>query len=1478
MKYLNNKNRILLIIGVIILFAISMIIITFKINADEFANKVTIDKSEITDIITGTPPFDTNEEDGNDISSSDRKVRSFDKIHYNVEFSIKPKEDANVTDLEDRIVNIIVTLTDEDLKYVNFASDEDNITISENKKTAIYSVKDVNTYGTFTQMITLNVNNAPNGYEIKPTFSIKESTDEEEAMELKQNKDIINYMPTIVSSKSNVDIFVIPSNDTQIGSLNDENGRYITFGIGLKLNGDNVNKGIKGLQLPKGDITFDVKLSSSNGQAILNENYIRMYTDKKIDDINPVKLNLPYTDNGNIKITKKDNSTYTITISDYELNNSVTNADGSIIDNNSKVFMTLALTTFSKRTTQDDKNNITISLIANENNAYIAKTQNDENLKEITLSNNSASIINEYREESDYKLTGTFIDNETYKSISNQVDEERHYGSTTKGSLIAFESNFNFKNNALKTGISQIIKIDSRAYELAKINDENYELTLNCKNDKCKLSKDDFEVKYLTGEFIPENYEVVNYSDETMDKTLLNEDINTIQNQCLLVKNNYDNLTNDQIMNLYGGPCLKAKEGVEEEFTNVSDTTGKKITKIILETKDGITLDSEINIDFIVGLRVRNIPDITNTYQSSTLVKSKNIDNTIYFAPAITNDSSSAANYNNYIKTTYQGTTAHIDNKPYADSLKIVNYTARNTINITNKKSDGTKKTSYISSDNETLNYKVDININDLSESVGADDVWYIKELNVTIVLSKYLEFKQNSDYMIPKSIINNYDGTTTLIYSLPYTKTNREIEPILFDAVFKSDIKGSNNEVIVTSKVDAVNVNDEIDTSTIGSTTSKEIIYVTGVNGIVITEDVGNLGSVIEKNSKFNYNLNVYNNSDDNITNLSLMDILPYNNDELGSSFSGTYKVKVNLPNELINSKVYCYTGDPSKLSKDVDSTLNVWESCNITNDYVDATAIKFEEININANTNLSPIVIEIKSENNNYGDKYNNRFYAKSETLTQTLSSIAKVRVVNRTISGQVFIDLNENGIKDDNSYLKNVPVSLCKLDSYNNCKNIEDTKTNENGEYKFSKLDVGRYKVNFIYDSKVYDVTNRYFGSNEAIDSDAYKVSDESGQAEISGRENGLKVTKDIEEIKNMDMGLISKKSFEVDIKKGINKVEINQNGLRDTYNYNFMKTVSLSYRNVTNLTGKVTYGFEVVNTSNLAGYVNMIEENIPDGMSFNPNYEENKDWFSVEGKVYYDALKDVRLDPGERITFEIALDIISDNVAKVFLNEVSIVEITPYEEEEIIRPEDEYVINNFEIGSSIEYAGVNWHVIDDDGENVTLLADSSEISTKMAHLDNSKDVYKWSNSIINNYINDTWLKTKTSLDTSVLIEESICDDASGLQEASYGGTLQKEGTCQSGIYNNYKVRLLTKNEFDLLVSKLTDVSFLIGTNPWWLMNSNYVEHETDEFGNILNDVSNTAYRINNSTNANVTSATNKLDVRPVIKVSKSNIIGN
>ena len=1466
-----NKKIILVITFTILVFIILIIASKLYASADDYAGKVTIEKAEITKVATGTEPFS-----GDDTSADNNIVKNFDKVTYNVNFKIKPTDEAmaneNIKEVENRTVEIKAKLTKEEAAYANFefvqsTTGDVSSTISEDKTEITYIYKGLNSYSDYNENINLNIKNAKNHSKISPTFTIKESTESIEK-NVSFNIDVEKQKEITTTSKSDYpfDIEVISSKETQSVS----GGRYVTFGIVLKET--NVDS-IKGLQLPSGDISFNIELLQDNKNLIIDEKNIRPYKNENIGDINVVNLGIPY-DTGSSVITKKTDKGYLVTVKNFDKNYLVKN-------NNDVIISTIAITALSKREKSNAKNDINVKLVANSDNVVIAKTLDNKDIKEINLNNNIATIKNEYIDDNDYNVSGTFINKNMNVSLSASNNKERNVGIVTRGDEIAYKSSISFKNIGIsETEIIDIVKLDPNAFEIIPYeNDIDYKLDINCSSNNCSLTKDDIVVKYLTGNFTKDNFEVVNYSNDSMTgETFLDEDKGTIQTQCLNVKNNYNNLTSDQIMNLYGGPCLKPIENTEKEYTSIKDIpSGKNITKVVLETKDGKKLSSNETINLFIGLRIKNVTDISQTYQATTLVKSKGGSAITYFSPKIDNGESSAANYNNYKKTTYKDNTPTVDNKDYADSVRVVNYTATNSINITNKNNDGTKKTTYNSVNNETLNYKVDLATNDNSMVVGTDDVWYIKSFKVTVVLSKYLEYSKNDSYLKPTSIVKNSNGTTTLIYSLLYTKTNRTILPILFDAKFKQNIKGSNNEVIVSSRVETINVNDDVYISSDSAANAVEKVFVNGIEGITINSEVLDGKSKVERNNDFAYKLNIYNNTNNDIKNLSIMDILPYNNDKIGSEFNGSYKVKLELPTSLLNLNIYCFNDESSKLIKEVDNVNNKWSKCNIVNEYVSASAIKIENISINNNSKLDSIIVKVLPSDNNYGNKYSNQFYAKTPLLTQSESNVSKVEVVNRTISGQVFLDENKNGIKDDNNYIKGIVTTLCKLDSHDNCKNVATTETDENGKYVFDKLEIGRYKVNFTYDTDLYDVTDRYFTSDVTIDSDAYKLTD-NGVAEISGKTGDIKVTNDIETVNDLDMGLISRKEFEVSIKKGINHIDLMNKGELNSYNYNFEKSVSLSVKKPNNLTGKVIYAFSVTNNTKLSGYVKLIEETIPEGMSFNSSYEENKGWFSVEDKVYYDGLKDIIIKPNEEKTFFIALDINPRNEAGTFLNQVSIVELEQYNKEEkdpeIVEPE----VNTYKIGSELTYGGVKFHVIADEGDNITLLADEDEVKAIQAHTAKESETYKWSTSRINSYLNKYWLRA-TSIDTSILIDNQICDDASGINNNSYGGTLKSEGKCISGIYTNSKVRLLTEDEYLKLKSTTKDMSFVIGKKDYWLMNSvpgKYSETDTTKLEGNTNSnlakysVSGSSPKVSNK------GASTKLLVRPVITVPKINII--
>ena len=200
----------------------------------------------------------------------------------------------------------------------------------------------------------------------------------------------------------------------------------------------------------------------------------------------------------------------------------------------------------------------------------------------------------------------------------------------------------------------------------------------------------------------------------------------------------------------------------------------------------------------------------------------------------------------------------------------------------------------------------------------------------------------------------------------------------------------------------------------------------------------------------------------------------------------------------------------------------------------------------------------------------------------------------------------------------------------------------------------------------------------------------------------------------------------------------------------------------------------------------------------------------------------------------------------------------------------------------------------------------MADSGTISENKGHTLNSDETYKWSSSQINGYLNNLWQNTNT-LNLPTLYDQVICDDASGLQTASYGGTMASEGTCISGMYTTSKVRLLTLAEYSYLTKSqaaggagLSDVSWLNGSRDFWLQNSDYISPEylqpyinaygdsiakkdgsavynPVDYGIQQNSVHNKALYIDRTNKINKTATANTgKEVRPVITVSTHNIV--
>lgn len=1518
-----NKNKKIAIYIAVLIALLGGSFIIYKIASASIDNAV-ISNITMTSIETGTV-FDsednlviTCDNEGKNCTNSytaskdsgkdNILVKSFDKIKYNFTFDVVDSQDAN-NDVEDVIVNAKVTLNEDDKKYVSL--DDENC-----NSEGICVIRNNSSFESTNYSITLNVNNAPNGYEIHPSFSFEvEENKNDTAIVLGYNESSeskyfysyangtyssvgpANYMPTIVSSSESGTTLTLTAgnNSTQSAVYDGQDGKFDTYLVGIKM-----NEPVTGLYYGNSDISFRVSFTQSGeGIPVVNENWIRLYGLEIVDGIRSINGNLPYSTSsigepnkyikkpGNVTVTKEGND-YIVTVSNYEIffTRPTMNADNSLV--NGSYIATIALTDFSPRTESDGQSII--------NNTMVLKTADGTEVASETIQNKPSEIASSEQE-------GTIIDDDNIDVITSSAwyDESESSqlslrnggsGSVSKGTNLKYITKFKNNKTSANQGLKEVIKFDTNAYRVMPYDDtKDISIRIKCGKDECKnITQNDFEIKFVTGAFDNTNYEL----NDVSTLKLSNSDL-SIANACSNI--NLATLNKDQIQNLYGGPCIKAIDGVENTFNKIdeastSDNTEIPISKVIVQTKKDVTIPDGAEVIVSVKARVRSVSDLTHNYQATTMISTSDYDSKLhYFAPIINN----AISPDSYIKTYYSGSTPIDSNGFIGDSLKIVNFTLRQNITVTNKNSDGSIKTKYRTVNNETITYKVETNLNDNEMNLQADDTWYIKRVETTVIIPKSLIYIPDDDLINPISVWED-DNYTYLRYLIikpsDKIKANMKIDDIYFKTKLSPNLSGKATEIVVYSYPEGININDEIDNTIYSGKRASFSIFGTGINEVIGTESIGTSGSLIEKNGKIDYVLNAYNNVGEDVNDYTLIDILPYNGDENGSYYTGSYSVKVTSETVGLNN-IKCTKEVPTKINS-TDET--IWEDCvNITNDYVEGvTAIKIENISISEASFMGDITVSLKTKDNKASDKYNNKFTGSTKTSSENSSNIIEASVINRLISGHAFLDNTGDSIKDGNeTYLSNIPLTLYKVGNDSVLKKVTETATDENGYYEFNNLDKGRYKIRAKYDISKYDLALRYATEDTNKDSDAYLI-DSDGTIEMSDKSEtskGLVLAPPVKNITNMDIGLLPKNSFGFVMNKYITRIDLSNNGTITTNNYDNLSTVSLSVINPKRYTTKVYYGISITNNSNKPGYVNLVKEDIPSGFIFDKNYPENAGWFELDGMIGNRTLENTLINPNETVYLQISLFLPERDEAGTFVNTASIAEITEYTPVVKDIKDNEFINNDeYQVGDSLRYAGVNFHVIgavpDGNEQILTLIADSDK---SMSHMINN-DVYKWSNSSINHYLNSEWI-SEHNINSTSLIPFNICDDASGLFNPNANGGVVDANSCAGNIYTTSKVRLLTQAEFNTLINNLTDTSFLLNSD-FWLMDAVYAT-ETDNTYNdygVLNnifDTSNLAKYVKSSDSSvlpvqgnngfdkdiNVTSI---LQVRPVIRISTHNII--
>ncbi len=344
-----------------------------------------------------------------------------------------------------------------------------------------------------------------------------------------------------------------------------------------------------------------------------------------------------------------------------------------------------------------------------------------------------------------------------------------------------------------------------------------------------------------------------------------------------------------------------------------------------------------------------------------------------------------------------------------------------------------------------------------------------------------------------PEKIVFANDGKTYIFWVYENVYVGDELEPIYLDFAINPFLKNN------TSNIDYAYVRNKNDTDShheVKFTSSTENfnekyskydychIRLSSLSGSSTRKKLSK--TTLETNESFIVTDTSYNASERVLENVKTIQRLPYNGDIYGSTFEGTYSIKINNIDE--EQKVYYTTESLDKLNivsdeygnlsaKDIDFTTDSnWQEATIGEilpSGITFIATTVPSIAHDSSKEFSYIFIP---SGNTYNNKYMFRSFMTTDNLTETSTSfIQEATVSERIITGKVFIDENENNIYDKNeTLLSGLNVNL--LDENKNI--LETTTTDELGYYNFRNLKRANYYVQ-IATSNYYDIIEKNAG---------------------------------------------------------------------------------------------------------------------------------------------------------------------------------------------------------------------------------------------------------------------------------------------------------------------------------------------------------------------------------------------------------------
>ena len=1082
----------------------------------------------IVNKVTGTGPFDENDEPGNDSSSTNNIVRSFDTITWEIEANMAVNntghgsDDANkYASFRGGVINIEASLPTENAGAMKWSLDdmkwaEGSGAVSDDGLTftAQYKMSDekITVPGKQTISLVLKVEGAANGTQLAPSFKVwmqgNETNSENEGYEVVE---IVEDEAITVSAKGSFNIkFLKSSRATPKATVNFEDGagevtgRIYGYGAILQLYNEDKEKGLKGLEYPKGDITFDMQTKLEAVETIDGKQVTTDITDLATPRLWNYKINvgnvsenpaygniqdrnmyfgaytsyddgsMPYGilragrasdsiyNSGDILMQEDRNIIHT-TINDYEFNgvfpiyNDYHDSATSIIyGENVGCFSAGYFQIFVPDNEETLKDNRTYYLTVEDKNMQVETVSNQKVTNQV-ITNDDTNRIQHF----------TLKPGGYNHSISIYNDQNKYIYETVLGKArISKGQNIQpylyiaqNSDNDIGTEIKSVNK-------LVKFNGDGLEPILYEDGEKAHFSHDTmtWKIWYVTKK------DGTNWVDETERNNANIEDLNM-----------YENL-----------------EDIPEGYICIG---------MYFESQSGM-IQREINFNIKIRLKIKETAKIGKTYgiMQDDDYWLETLDRTTQTA---TNPNAEyprtvwSAHNQQYKQTQYDengqiilGT--HYVNSGWGNTVLILGADSSISVQAINPDTQQEKTVYDIGKNENIVTLKMTPTLTEIDPQVPTN----IKGTTVRIkeTLPKELTYiPGSSNYGEPIEKIEVEDGTT-YIWEIYNCNVGEKIEDLVIKAEINPDTKNGTT-LQVTSIIEPDK--DIIGLSSIELRTDTRGIQIVNLSSHSLYKETED--RIIETNGEIKYKVTYQNKTDYSMPEFQLLDILPYNGDGRKTAYNGTYILEnVNIvqtaegsttPN--YNLTLYTTTDIEARKITPKDEGIGItedqggiWKEKEIGKAIDEPVTVLAVKGQISPNTKVE-MEITLKTNNNRAEDIYSNSATAQTSKNTEVITSTnTETRVVRRQISGMIWYDTNENGIKDENeSYANRVEVELKKSDGSKavdiNGNEVPNVLTDNNGKYEFNNLPRDEYIVQ-IQTAEIYTLTKANVGSNREINS--------------------------------------------------------------------------------------------------------------------------------------------------------------------------------------------------------------------------------------------------------------------------------------------------------------------------------------------------------------------------------------------------------